>query len=683
MATPTVNTHVPVTPGKYDPENEANFRRLVQSGLSTLQTAVGGAVAAASLPNSGVTAGTYGSGTQTPVIAVDAQGIITSASNVASGGGGGAVSSVFTRTGAVVATSGDYTVAQVTGAAPLASPALTGVPTAPTPLTADNSTTVATTAYVKNVTSGGYVDTSTNQSVSGVKTFINQIGVDSGFAYGVTDVNDTNLTVTIQNPFIVINSLTAARTITLPAISGTQMNFLVIDPKQLVTATNTISFIPNGAPSGDTINGASATTVGMNAAGQMVTLESDANGHWTMVTDNTGTSPYLPLSGGTMTGVVTLDGVRHTVTTVADANYTATAHDEIIIYTSLTATRTVTVPTASTVLGQCLMVIDGTASGNVSTTKQIAVAVTGGSGDAITPTGATTIVNSAGGSGFAVATATNLWTVSPSGVTGWQFAGNNTQPMNALYSFGQAITAANGLTVSKNFNLANVRSYYGTDVSTPYSLTTSLAPVQLLKSNATGDVAKITGGTFYFLINSAGGTGSVLVEDSSSNVIDVLWPGSCGIYADANAGGTNLPALKAVRSGLQGPLIDLTAQAAAVGPTTILTTQATNSPGGSGGPGLYRISWTAIVTTAATASSVLGGTGGFQVTYTDNDTGAATTPIAIPNAAATGNTTTTQLSGDVVVNAKASTAIQYQFGYTSTGATAMQYALHIRTEFLG
>lgn len=43
--------------------------------------------------------------------------------------GSGAVSSVFTRTGAIVASSGDYTVSQITGAAPLASPALTGTPT--------------------------------------------------------------------------------------------------------------------------------------------------------------------------------------------------------------------------------------------------------------------------------------------------------------------------------------------------------------------------------------------------------------------------------------------------------------------------------------------------------------------------------------------------------------------------
>ena len=47
----------------------------------------------------------------------------------------GAVASVFTRTGSVVASSGDYTVAQVTGAAPLASPTFTGAVTLPVGLT--------------------------------------------------------------------------------------------------------------------------------------------------------------------------------------------------------------------------------------------------------------------------------------------------------------------------------------------------------------------------------------------------------------------------------------------------------------------------------------------------------------------------------------------------------------------
>jgi len=84
------------------------------------------------------------------------------------------VSSVFGRTGAVVAASGDYTVAQITGAAPLASPSFTGTVTVPdgttntssgftfahaltlpsgsvatTQTAGDNSTKVATTAYVR------------------------------------------------------------------------------------------------------------------------------------------------------------------------------------------------------------------------------------------------------------------------------------------------------------------------------------------------------------------------------------------------------------------------------------------------------------------------------------------------------------------------------------------------------
>lgn len=73
------------------------------------------------------------SGTTVPQASSTVQGIsncdgttITCVGGVLSAAGGGAVSSVFTRTGAVVATTGDYTVAQVTGAAPLASPTFTG-----------------------------------------------------------------------------------------------------------------------------------------------------------------------------------------------------------------------------------------------------------------------------------------------------------------------------------------------------------------------------------------------------------------------------------------------------------------------------------------------------------------------------------------------------------------------------
>ena len=62
----------------------------------------------------------------------------------------GAVTSVFGRTGAVVAGSGDYSVAQVTGAAPLASPTFTGAPSGPRANPGDSSTKLATTAFVQS-----------------------------------------------------------------------------------------------------------------------------------------------------------------------------------------------------------------------------------------------------------------------------------------------------------------------------------------------------------------------------------------------------------------------------------------------------------------------------------------------------------------------------------------------------
>ncbi len=70
---------------------------------------------------------------------VKAQGYITA--------DGAPVLSVAGKTGVVT-----LDVADVSGAAPLASPALTGAPTAPTAAASDNSTTLATTAFVKTQT---------------------------------------------------------------------------------------------------------------------------------------------------------------------------------------------------------------------------------------------------------------------------------------------------------------------------------------------------------------------------------------------------------------------------------------------------------------------------------------------------------------------------------------------------
>jgi hypothetical protein len=85
------------------------------------------------------------------------------------------VTSVAGRTGAVT-----LAVADVSGAAPLASPALTGTPTAPTPSTADNTTKIATTAYVQ---AQGYlttIPTASTTTLGGVKVDGTSITITGG-----------------------------------------------------------------------------------------------------------------------------------------------------------------------------------------------------------------------------------------------------------------------------------------------------------------------------------------------------------------------------------------------------------------------------------------------------------------------------------------------------------------------
>jgi len=126
--------------------------------------------------------------------------------------------------------------------------------------------------------------------------------------------------------------------------------------------------------------------------------------------------------------------------------------------------------------------------------------------------------------------------------------------------------------------------------------------------------------------------------------------------------------------------LNLTAQEAAIGATTWYAV-----PAGAGG--LYRISFVAKVTRAATTASTLGGTGGFRIAYTDPDDSSA--PYTPAGHVYNSDAATLQLnnyyavySGVIVVNAKASTWIAYLMDYSSTGATKMQYSLRAIIETL-
>ncbi|MCV9940910.1 hypothetical protein OIU35_31555 [Boseaceae bacterium BT-24-1] len=115
------------------------------------------------------------------------------------------------------------------------------------------------------------------------------------------------------------------------------------------------------------------------------------------------------------------------------------------------------------------------------------------------------------------------------------------------------------------------------------------------------------------------------------------------------------------------------AQAADIAATTLFAVPAS-------GAGMYRVSAYAVVTQAATTSSTLPNVG---ILWTDGDTSVALsaatmTPTNTANApGAFGN-------NDIVIFAAASTNIRFQTSnYASSGATPMQYAIHLKLEYLG
>eukprot|EP00697_Spironema_sp_BW2_P005433 gnl/Spiro4/17584_TR9372_c0_g1_i1.p1 gnl/Spiro4/17584_TR9372_c0_g1~~gnl/Spiro4/17584_TR9372_c0_g1_i1.p1 ORF type:complete len:382 (-),score=-21.57 gnl/Spiro4/17584_TR9372_c0_g1_i1:609-1754(-) len=121
--------------------------------------------------------------------------------------------------------------------------------------------------------------------------------------------------------------------------------------------------------------------------------------------------------------------------------------------------------------------------------------------------------------------------------------------------------------------------------------------------------------------------------------------------------------------------INLTAQTANVSASTLFAV-------GASGAGQYLVTIYMIVSQAATVSSTLPDS---RIIFTDQDSGATiTTPIT---SGITTNTTSTFTQGTFVVNAKASTNVQYDVGqvtpYASSGATPMQFSYRARIIYLG
>jgi len=90
-------------------------------------------------------------------------------------------------------------------------------------------------------------------------------------------------------------------------------------------------------------------------------------------------------------------------------------------------------------------------------------------------------------------------------------------------------------------------------------------------------------------------------------------------------------------------------------------------------PGLYRVSYYARITQAATVSSSLSITIGWE----DGGVACSATSTAV-----TGNTTSTVAQGSVILNADQASAITYAATRASVGATPMLFALSLSVESL-
>ena len=80
--------------------------------------------------------------------------------------------------------------------APIASPALTGVPTAPTPLASDNSTTIATTAYVTNAVASSTTSPSTQKVTKTVRNATAALIPKRSVVY-INGANGTHTTISL------------------------------------------------------------------------------------------------------------------------------------------------------------------------------------------------------------------------------------------------------------------------------------------------------------------------------------------------------------------------------------------------------------------------------------------------------------------------------------------------------
>lgn len=246
---------------------------------------------------------------------------------------------------------------------------------------------------------------------------------------------------------------------------------------------------------------------------------------------------------------------------------------------------------------------------------------------------------------------------------------------------GSAYTTLMAINGASSSPSSNISFLGGTSVISSTSLVApsivSNGPISSIDNLSIAPVAG-NSGRLLLTAGTGGGIFTLTVPNAGVTTYSNIWPatqGALGTTIINNGSGT----LSWNKVASVGVTTDLPNQSAAISATTLFTPSVT---------GMYRITVSLQVTTAASVSSILGGSSGVVLTYNDGDSNVAQT-MTIPFSSVgaggivvnnSGNTTTSNLNANVDIYARTGVAIQYAIGYTSVGGTAMVYAAHLRSE---
>jgi len=253
---------------------------------------------------------------------------------VAVSGGNGAVSSVFGRTGGVTAQTGDYTVAQITGAAPLASPTFTGTPVVPG---YETTTLAALLAPLNGVgTSGTWPIsiTGTASDLSGTPTLPNG-------TTGATQSVGDNSTKLATDAFVLANAGSGGGATSFSGLTGTAT------PAQLPAATASAQGavqLPSGA--GSNVLGSAAMTAStaydaFGAATSAIATAEAYAANASNLSSGTVSAGLLPLGSSSAFGALKCgSGVTCTSGVISGGVFTSPTTGDLIASTATSGTVT-------------------------------------------------------------------------------------------------------------------------------------------------------------------------------------------------------------------------------------------------------------------------------------------------------------------------------------------------------